>query len=499
MIVGKTMFSLDANYSNVNRMRQRFDDLQVQLATGKRAQTLSDMGSDRGAQINLRHQLSLNVSYQSNVAMVGTRLNVLELVLTRMDKIESEARSFAVSDAVGENQVNLGTAQSYARAHLDEVLNLLNMEVAGRYMFAGRDTDDPPVLGMEAILNGEDGRDGFRTIVTERKAADAGASGLGRLDLGRVGTTITLAEDGVHPFGYKISGASTDSGGVTITPPAGAPQTMDIEFTAQPANGEKIYVTLTLPDSTTQTLELMATNNSAPGAGEFYVGATSTDTATNFEAALQEALIANAGTELSAASVFEASENFFNGNGETILRVDGPPFDSAMALIAATPTNTITWYDGSSSTNIRNSVSARVGENASVGYGVEGNEKGFLELVRSLASVAVETFSASDPTSAGRYDALTDKQATHLAESNNNAPGSIEVISMELGVVRKTMGSYLDLNKNYQIQMESAISAMEDVSIEETIVRLQNLQVRLQASYKTMATISELTLVNYIR
>ena len=499
MDVGKAMFALNPAFSGITKMRQTFDQLQVQLATGKKAQTLSDMGPSRGTNIDMRAQLAKSQAFQKNIEMVGVRLDILDLSIARFDQIEGEVRQMAAADSTGENQINLATAQNFARSSLDEVINLLNTDLAGRYIFAGTDTDDPPVQSIDIILNGEGGRDGFRTVVSERKQADAGAAGLGRLALSQTGNVINLAEDGVHPFGFKISGGSTNSAGISISAPAGSPVAIDITFNAQPSPGEKVFVTLTLPDATSKTIEIKASSANPPADGSFTIGGTLADSAANFQSALQLALAQQTQTELNAASVFAAAENFFNGNGETIQRVDGPPFDSATALVGATAANTVSWYDGSSNPDPRSSVSARVGESARVEYGVQGNEAGFLQLVRSLASVAVETFSSTDSTSEARYDALSDRQVARLSENNNNVPGSFEVIAMELGVVRNAMGNYSDLNLNYQGQLETVLANLENVSMEEVAVQLKNMQVRLQASYQTMSILSELTLVNYIR
>ncbi len=70
---------------------------------------------------------------------------------------------------------------------------------------------------------------------------------------------------------------------------------------------------------------------------------------------------------------------------------------------------------------------------------------------------------------------------------------------MELGVVRNTMGSYNDLNNGYANQVETVISSLEDAPIEEVAMKIQSLQVRLQASYQTMSIVSQLSLVNFIR
>ncbi|VAW19772.1 hypothetical protein MNBD_ALPHA12-658 [hydrothermal vent metagenome] len=499
MIINKNMFSVNASYANVLRMRQQMDSLQIQLATGKKAQTLSDMGPNRAVGIDLRQQVSRIDAYQNNITMVGVRLDVVDLALTRMGDIASEARKFAATDTVGENKINLVTAQNYSSSQLDEVINLLNSKAAGRYLLAGSDTDDPPVASFDAMMNGEGAKAGFRTIVSERKAADAGANGMGRIGVALAGATLTLSEDGVHPFGLKMGAVSSESTAVSATQPAGSPAAMGLTFTAVPNEGEKTFVTFTLPDGTSSTISLTATSTTTPKEDEYTLGADAATTAQNFETALNSAISSLAGGELASASVFAAADNFFNGNGDTVQRVDGPPFDSATSLIAGTPSNSVAWYDGSSSASARKSVSARVGQSASVNYGVEGNEKGFLDLVKSLAAMAVETFPNTDATSEKRYGALVERQTALLAQSNNNSSGSLEVITMELGIVRNTMGNYLDRNNNYKVQAQTVISQLEDAPVSDVVMKIKNLDLRLQASYQVMSVISKLTMVNYIR
>src|SRR5690606_2998514 len=49
---------------------------------------------------------------------------------------------------------------------------------------------------------------------------------------------------------------------------------------------------------------------------------------------------------LAAASTFAAADNFFNSQGVPVLRVAGPPFDTATGLVAATTADTVMWYQG---------------------------------------------------------------------------------------------------------------------------------------------------------
>src|SRR5690606_36700094 len=161
----------------------------------------------------------------------------------------------------------------------------------------------------------------------------------GRLDLERVGAAITLAEDGVHPFGLKLSTLSTTSSGITLTQPAGAPHDPGIEVTGTVAAGQAVILGLTLSHGPPTVLTLTATTGAA-AAGQFQIGPDAAATASNIEAALEAALARLGETELVASSAFAAAQNFFNGPGEAAMRVDGPPFDSATALVAATPANT---------------------------------------------------------------------------------------------------------------------------------------------------------------
>src|SRR5690606_26875666 len=152
--------------------------------------------------------------YQNSIDMVNMRLSVFDQVLGRLDTLESSARSAITPAAYGSSNVNFGTAPSLARSQLDEVVNLLNTDVDGRFLFAGGSVDKRPVEDTDALLNGAGGKAGYLQVAAERLLADQG-DGLGRLTLTTAANTVTLAEDGAHPFGFKLSN-------LTSSPSAGA-------------------------------------------------------------------------------------------------------------------------------------------------------------------------------------------------------------------------------------------------------------------------------------
>jgi hypothetical protein len=70
-----------------------------------------------------------------------------------------------------------------------------------------------------------------------------------------------------------------------------------------------------LPDGSTEQIKLTASSTTPPPAGSFAIGANSTATATNLNAALNTAIGTLANTSLVAASAIAAGDNFFNTDG----------------------------------------------------------------------------------------------------------------------------------------------------------------------------------------
>ncbi|UXN72425.1 hypothetical protein N8D56_13915 [Devosia sp. A8/3-2] len=245
------------------------------------------------------------------------------------DKLEAEGRSSAVQGQYGTNNINLATLPGLSYGRLDELVTMLNSDIAGRYLFGGSNTDKAPLPDTTTLLEGQGGRAGFKAVVTERKAADAGIDGRGRLQssLAAGTTTVNLAEDGVHPFGMKVSTVSTTSGAVTVSQPMAGGGTLGnqvgVTFAPAPAEqikaGQTISMGFTLPDGTeTQiTMKAIAAADGPPGVNEFEIGADAELTAANFKTAPDKKLVEVGGTTLAGASTFAASQNFFNGAGRT--------------------------------------------------------------------------------------------------------------------------------------------------------------------------------------
>jgi flagellin-like hook-associated protein FlgL len=500
-IVNRSMYPVQTSMNLISKMQERFATLQTQLATGQKASDLAGMGADRFVTLSMQSRISRIEGYQNSIDMVNMRLEVYDEVVGRLDKVESTARASITPSAYGSSNVNFGTVPTTARSSLDELVNLLNTEVDGRYLFAGGSVDKRPVETMSAILDGAGGKAGFKQVAAERLMADQG-NGLGRLAMTHAtGTdTVSLAEDGAHPFGFKLS-TLTGSGttNATLTAPSGAaPKSASVQFTAQPQEGSSITLGLTLPDGTEAGITLKAVTGT-PGEGEFQIGASVGATADNFAAALDAKLQTMAKTELASASNYAAADNFFNGQGQPVLRVQGPAFATATTLVTADPTTTVLWYKGEDAANARTTVSAKIDDAATVNYGVQANESGPVALMRSLAVMSIQSFTNADDTSQGRFDAVATRNFSRLSESHNNEGGSIEMIAAELGNARVNVDSVSGRQDNYKAQLQGMIDDISTVPKEDVAMEILALQTRLQASYQATSLIAQLSLVNYIK
>lgn len=486
-IINKSLYPVSSTLSTITSMHKKLENLQLQLATGNRYNTLAEMGSDRVHDINLRNRLSRIEGYQANILTVENRMSFYTNGLERLDEIEGAARDLAVPNAYGTDGINLTNARNQATNLLKEVIDVLNTDIMGQFIFGGNKSDTKPVSSFDDIMNGPKG---FVRYTENRNSEDMGtaAGNRGRIDQALAGDTITLREDGDHDFGFKIASVATTGTAITGTTapvdplqPA-AEQVATITAGGVPASGDTVTIGVTFPHDrdTVRYLTFTATDTDPVPEGGFAIGADAAETAANLNAAIAGKLENLTKTDLRSSSTYAAADRFFNGMGET----QDP--------------NANAWYNGQDSANPRQTVSANIDESTKTQYGVQANEKGFVELIKGLAVFSVSELSPLDEDNAGRYDALVSVQRSRLSEDNNAQPGAIEVITMELGIAASTVNAVKERHSQYGAQLETMLAEISEAPKEEVAMMLLTLQTQLQASYQATAMASQLSLVNYL-
>lgn len=483
----------------ISTMRSKLDDLQRQLGSGNKSDTYAGLGLDAGLTVGLRSQLSSISGYQDTITQVGVRLDLMQTVLSQFGSVTQQTKSSILQSQFVLNGATQTQDQTNAKNTLDQLTGMLNSASDGRYLFSGSDVGQMPVDTTDHILNGDGLKAGLKQVIDERRQADLGANGLGRLTVGSAGTAVSLTEDAAPPFGFKLIGATTTMSGATVTGPSGSPQAMSFDLGAtNPSDGDTVKFSFTLPDGTTRDLTLTATTASPAGAGQFTIGANSTVTAGNLETALTQGLGTLANTELVAASAVAAGNDFFNTDaGNPPQRVDGPPFDTATGLVDGTAANTVQWYMGDDATNDpRSTAIARADQSLTVSYGARANEQALRIAVQSMAVFAATTYSGSDPNAAAQYSALQKRIGLTLAGNSNQQ--KVSDISGQLAGAQVALSNAKDRHDQSNTTLQNLLQTVQGAPTEEVAAQILTLQTSLQATLQTTAMLLQTSILKYL-
>src|SRR3954468_5240298 len=484
---------------SISDMRERLDDLQRQLGSGQKTTNYAGLGLDSGLTVGLRTQLSAVAGYQSTITQVGVRLELIQTARSQFASVSQQSKS-----AILQSQYKLaGGTQTQDQKNtvntLDSLVGMLNTAADGRYLFSGRTVDQEPVVSTDEILNGSGLKAGLKQLINERRQADLGTAGLGRLTVGAgpAPASVSLTAD-ASPFGFKLVGATTAISGAIVTPPAGVPATMDVDLGAiNPNPGDTIKFTFTLPDGSNRDLTMTATNASPAGANQFTIGLNSTDTALNLRTGLGQSLGTLANTQLVAASAVQAGNEFFNTDAShPPLRVDGPPFDTATGLVDGTA-NTVAWYAGDNATDDpRQSALARGDQSLVVGYGARANEQGLRTSLQSMAGFAATQFSATDPNGEAQYTALKQR----IGNALNGAPNqqTSADISGQIAGVQVALQNASERHDQTNTTLGNLLQGLTGAPTEQVAAQILSLQTSLQATLQTTAMLLKTSILQYM-
>jgi flagellar hook-associated protein 3 FlgL len=481
-----------------NNLTNQLNTLSEQLSTGQTATTYSGLGSQAGLALQLQSQLSAINDYSSTATTVGTTLSIAQSALSQLDdastsvsQMVDQQGSFTLDDS-GQT-----ATQQSAASYLDQILALLNTQVGSNYLFSGSAVNQPSVASAGEILNGNGAQAGLTQLISERQQADLGASGLGRLSVavgGTGSTTVSLGQDG-SPFGFQLSSVSSGLTGATISQPSGSPPALSVDLGSNPNSGDSIQFALTLPDGSSQTITLTATDSSPPGANQFTIGSSVSQTASNLSSALTTAVGNLAQTALPAASAIAAANDFFGSDPPQI--VDGPPYDTATSLVDGTSANTVSWYTGENgSTPALQTATAQVGPATTIAYGMRATEPAIVSLVANVAALAATSYSTSDSNAQASYDALSQSVVANL--TGQSGQQSISDIEADLANAQTTITNATSVNTQTQSTLQDMLQGIEGVNqnqIGEDILTLQN---DLSASMSVTARLAQMSLVNYL-
>ena len=130
--------------SNALRTQRNVNDLQMQIASGKKTQSFSGIADDAGRLVNLKSELSQAEQFIQNITITEKRLDLMAFALDQIEDVARKAHTdFAAAlngSAADDIQLSL-----LAQASLDQVVEVLNTKDDSRFLFAGGAVETKPV------------------------------------------------------------------------------------------------------------------------------------------------------------------------------------------------------------------------------------------------------------------------------------------------------------------------------------------------------------------
>jgi len=436
MSISSINYSSSVLGAQIRNINQQLTDLSTQLSTGKLSQNYSGMGTNEGFAIAGRAQLSNIAAYTDTITNVNVSINLANTALQSLTKIRSTVQTGAANTAQDLNVNGQTIAQNTAAAQFGSMVGVLNTQTGNRYLFSGTAVNTQPVANAGDIINGTTTQAGFKTVMAERQAADLGAGGTGRLvQTQPTPSSIQVSEDAAgSPFGLKLKAVSSTLTGATITGPSGSPVSFSVDLNGvNPNNGDKLSVQFTLPDGSTEQIDLTASTATPTPLGSFAIDASTpvnpTNTANNLNTALNTAITKLANTSLVAASAIVAGDNFFNtassAIGTAVNNQAAPPapISGATALSGASPSDSISPGFVAGDTITVNGTTLTF-----VASGATGNQLNVTDSIQNLLGKIDQITGTSKPSTihGGSITINTDDAASlNITTSNTGALGSL--------------------------------------------------------------------------
>lgn len=504
---------------DTNGVRELQNDLNRQLTTGKKSETLSGLGLDAARSVDLRDQQARIGAYQKNIDLVQTRTEVMDTTMRRIgtlvdnvmsDLIRLDGTAFQDPTIVKQN----------ARNALSQIQGLLNTKVEGRYLFAGSDLDNAPIRDFDQLLASfgsfyGDYQDALYAPKSVELAAGAPAAGAAfSVTVGGVTFNTTQGAPGVpdptNPLAPTPAALTTneeileDLRRRILTAPEFANHTITVDdsdtVTGAGANS-RVRLVITPPAETALQVSVTGTGMSVQGpAVDFDQDGVADD--------FDDGLEANDGN----VAGFNTARYAFTGNtaadvatlSAAMNRVVFDPafaYDEDTAQIAGRPrieagnlfSGTLRY--GTSPTT------ARVDDNVDLNYGVRADSSYFRRIIQGLAMVAtLENPPITDPTTPegrlprDRYLGVVGAAKDLLKQGRTDLDGSVSY----LGSVRSQLSQLEEKHRTVLGVVGDGLERVEDADIAAVATRLNLVDTQLQAGYRAIGTLNQVSILNFL-
>jgi flagellar hook-associated protein 3 FlgL len=126
------------------RTQRNVNDLQVQIATGKRTQSFSGISKDASRLVTIKSELTKAEQFLENITVTEKRLDLMQFVVDQIEEITRDFRG-DISTMLNGSAAERFQLQQQAAAVRDQIVQLLNTRDDSRFLFAGGKVTTSPV------------------------------------------------------------------------------------------------------------------------------------------------------------------------------------------------------------------------------------------------------------------------------------------------------------------------------------------------------------------
>ena len=145
-----TLAQTQSQISRLKDIQFQLGNLQTQIATGKKTQTLAGIGSDVIASVKSRANFNRLDSYIQNIDMSSTRI---KLQLQGISGIQSQTKIVigVLQGQIQAGDIDVSTVKRLADSAYQYVVSTLNLKDGNAYVYSGSDTSVQPITDAGSL------------------------------------------------------------------------------------------------------------------------------------------------------------------------------------------------------------------------------------------------------------------------------------------------------------------------------------------------------------
>ncbi len=144
---------------NVQNSLSNLTTITQEISTGKSLNSPSDNPAGTAQDLTLREALLGDTQYESDANQAQSVLSASSTALSSVNSILDQVNQIAVQGANtgAQGQQSLNTLAAQVDGSIQQLAQLANTSVAGKYVFGGTQTGTPPYSGSPPVYGGDEG------------------------------------------------------------------------------------------------------------------------------------------------------------------------------------------------------------------------------------------------------------------------------------------------------------------------------------------------------